>query len=76
MIPSKDDEESKDEVIIEKSKSFEFDKTILKFANDSNEKIRILAASCLHELFQVADDNQDISTLKDVFHQLLNDEST
>lgn len=68
VIASKDDEESKEEGTKEKLRSLEFDHALKKFANDSNEKIRIITASCLHESFQLADDNEDITILKDVFH--------
>lgn len=73
-----DDEESKvDDQFQEQGQMmpFEFSQVYYCFAQDPEEKIRVTVASCIHEAFLLAQDDEDTSLLRDSLLELLQDDT-
>jgi len=55
--------------------NFDFHSQYFTLAQESDENTRALIANCLHEAFNLSNDLQDTSLLRDTLHELLLDES-
>lgn len=60
---------------VDEALSFNFHEAYCTFAQDSNDDIRMLAATSLHEGFLKCGDLQDNSILRDTLNVLLQDEN-
>lgn len=54
---------------------FEFSQVYFQFSQDADERIRVITASCIHEGFLAAQDDEDTSLLRDTLHELMQDDS-